>query len=110
VPRSKRRLAEGSNQRGRKPLRQRIAQLRLLTGYCGIASRHAGIELAFGSLPLLRALPHDDECATAHTEFPEDVMQMLLDRPFRDTESVRNLAVGHSLHQQIDDLPLAARE
>ena len=45
-----------------------------------------------------------------HAEFGEDVMQVLLDRPFRNAEGVRNLAVGHSLHQQVDDLTLAAGE
>jgi hypothetical protein len=61
-------------------------------------------------LPLLRALPDDEQCATAHAEFHEYVMQVLLDRPFRNAESVRDLAVGHSLHQQVDDLALTASE
>src|SRR5688572_14202583 len=59
---------------------------------------------------LLRALFHHEQCATAHAELAENVMEVLLDRPFRDAESMRNLAVGHPLHQQIDDLPLTARE
>jgi hypothetical protein len=37
-------------------------------------------------------------------------MQVLLDRPFRNAESVRDLAVGHSLHQLIDDLSLTTCE
>ena len=43
-----------------------------------------------------------------HAELAEYVVQVLLDRPFGNAEGIRNLAVADPLHQQIDDLPLAA--
>ena len=45
-----------------------------------------------------------------HAEFPEYVTQVLLDGAFGNAEGICNLAVAHSLHQQIDDLPLAHGE
>ena len=38
------------------------------------------------------------------------MVQMLLDRRFRDAESLCDLSVALAQHQQIDDLPLAAGE
>lgn len=88
----------------------------VLDGYAATREIRALPRTAFArrcrgvGLPLLRALLDDEQCATAHAELPEDVMQVLLDRGFRDAESLRDLPVGHSLHQQIDDFPLAASE
>jgi hypothetical protein len=45
-----------------------------------------------------------------HAEFTEYVIQMFLDRAFGNAEGVGNLAVAHSLHQQVDDFPLAIGE
>jgi hypothetical protein len=36
------------------------------------------------------------------------MMQVFFDRGFRNAEDLRNLGIGHSLHQQINGPPLTA--
>jgi signal transduction histidine kinase len=71
------------------------------------AYRSRGVDLLRA---FLRCLLDDEQRPAAHSELSVYVVQMLLDRRFRDAERLSDLPVAHPLHQQVDDLTLAACE